>query len=323
MHDHSDERDPDHDHGDEDRHEHHGHHHEHAVSGSKLPITIGILSITFLAELIGGLAFGSLSLVSDSAHVFSDLLSLALAFGALRIALSRQPSDRMTYGYHRLEIMSAILNGAMLVVVSIYILFEAYERYQNPQEIQAFSAMLIAIVGFVVNLVSMLVLRSDVHHREDLNLRSAYLHLLGDAGASVAVIVGMLTIQFTNYTIVDPLLAAGISLLILYSAIRVLAEGTGILMQRSPADPEQILELIREIDGVVDFADVRMWLVCSHIGVCTAHVVTSVETLEETERIGSQIREILRREAGIRHATLQFETEAMSERHSHDLDHQH
>lgn len=309
-----------HDHGDEHRHDHH---HQHAVSGSKLPITIGILSVTFLAELIGGLLFGSLSLVSDSAHVFSDILSLALAFGALRIALSREPTDRMTYGYHRLEILSAILNGAMLVVVSGYILFEAYERYRHPQEIQALSAMIVAIVGFVVNLVSMLVLRSDVHHHEDLNLRSAYLHLLGDAGASVAVIVGMLAIQFTSYTIVDPLLAAGISLLILYSAIRVLAEGTGILMQRSPADLEHLRDLVRKIDGVVDIADVRLWRVCSHLGVCTAHVITTAEKLEETEKIGDRIQEILRQEAGIRHATLQFETEAMSERHSHDLDHRH
>ena len=290
---------------------------------SKLLITITILNITFLAELIGGLIAHSLSLVADSVHVFSDAFSLVLAFAAMSIAHRKMPTDRMTYGYHRLEVFSAIFNGATLVAISLFIILEAYKRYLHPQNVSAWTAMIIGVIGLIVNIASAVILGSDMGHREDLNLRSAYLHLLGDALASLSVIVGMLVIAFTQYMIIDPIIAAIISLLILYSAIRVLIEGTGILLQQSPVDLEELRQKVRQVDHVLDIQDFRLWRMCSLLVIGTAHVITDVERLEETEEIYKQIVHVLEHECSIRHLTLQFETPVMGERHSHEFNHQH
>ena len=289
----------------------------------KLVVTISILSVTFVAELVGGLISGSLSLVADSVHVFSDVFSLMLAFAAMSLAHRLMPTDRMTFGYHRLEVFSALFNGAALVAISLFVLFEAVQRYLHPQEVKAWTAMAVAGVGLVVNVVAAKILRSDMGGRQDLNLRSAYLHVLSDALASVAVIVGMLVVAFTRYVFIDPIVAALISLLILYSALRVLAEGTGILLQQAPADVGAIREKVRQIEHVVDIQDVRLWRVCSVLAVGTAHVITDVERLEETEPIYEEVVRVLEEECCTRHLTLQFETPAMSRRHSHEFNHQH
>jgi len=290
---------------------------------SKLLITIGVLSITFLAELVGGLISRSLSLVADSLHVFSDAFSLALAFAAASIAHRRTPTERMTYGYHRLEVFSALFNGAALLAIGLFIVFEAVDRYLHPQQVAAWTALAIASVGLVVNVAAALVLRSDIGQREDLNLRSAYLHVLGDMLASVAVIMGMLVVAWTHYMFVDAIAAALISALIIYSALRVLGEATGILLQQSPVDVELIRQKVQQIDHVLDIKDVRLWRVCSVLAVGTAHVVTDVQSLEETEPIYDKIVRLLEKECCTRHLTLHFETRAMSQRHSHAFNHQH
>jgi cobalt-zinc-cadmium efflux system protein len=289
----------------------------------KLLITINVLSITFLAELVGGLISGSLSLVADSVHVFSDAFSLILAFAAMSIAHRKMPTDRMTFGYHRLEVFSALFNGGTLVAISLFVLFYAVQRYLHPQAVKAWTAMTIAVIGLGVNVISALILRSDVGRDNDINLRSAYLHVLGDALASVAVIVGMVVIAFTRLVFIDAIVAALISFVILYSAIRVLIEGTGILLQQAPADVGPIREKVRRIDHVLDIQDVRLWRVCSVLAVGTAHVITDVERLEETEPIYDQVVSVLEQECCTRHLTLQFETPAMSKRHSHEFNHQH
>jgi cobalt-zinc-cadmium efflux system protein len=289
----------------------------------KLLISVSILSITFAGELIGGIVFGSLSLVSDSFHVFSDIFALLIAYTALRIAHAKAPNDRMTYGYHRLEVFSAIINGATLVAMSVYIMREAYDRYLHPREVQAFSVMLVAVLGLVVNISTALVLRKNTSHKKDINLRSAYLHLLGDSAASFAVIMGMLAISLTGTFVIDAIVAGLISILIIISAIRVLVEGAGILAQRSPTDLERIRSRVRQINGVIDIDDLRMWQVCSHLAVGTAHVITNVKRIEETAPLKLAIEKVLADECDIRHLTLHFETPEMSQTHTHKFNHQH
>jgi cobalt-zinc-cadmium efflux system protein len=292
-------------------------------NNKRLILAVVILSITFFAELVGGLVFKSLSLVSDSFHVFADIFALVIAFTAMQIARVKVPTDRMTYGYHRLEVFSAIINGIALIVISVFIMIEAYERYSHPVKVQALSAMLIAVIGLIVNLSSALILRTGKSHKMDINIRSAYLHLLGDSAASVAVIIGMITIALTGLVIIDAIVAFLISLLLLFSASRVLIEGAGILAQKSPTELDNIRTKVRQIDGVVDIDDLRLWQLCSHIVIGTAHIVTSVKLLQETAPLYDQIEKVIAEECAIRHLTLHFETPEMSQSHSHEFDHQH
>jgi cobalt-zinc-cadmium efflux system protein len=228
----------------------------------------------------------------------------------------------MTYGYGRLEVMSAILNGGTLVAVSAIIVYNAIHRFLAPPEIRVAIALPIAAIGLGVNGIGAMVLRSGSFHKDDLNVRGAYLHILADFGASVAVIVGLVFIHFTGVSLIDPIVAVLISLLLLAGALRVLRQGAGILLQQSPHDVEKLRKLVLTVDHVVDIDDFRLWQICSHMVIGTAHVVTDVETLEETEAIADRIRSLLEKEYQVKHLTLQFETRGMWERHSHEVRHE-
>lgn len=296
--------------------------HQHN-SGKSLIIVIIILGIVFVLELSGGLIFSSLSLVSDSAHVFFDVFSLVLTYATLSIAKGKNPTKEMTYGYHRLEVFSAIINGVTLTGVSFIILYEAYHRFFETPEINAFYVMVIAIVGLIVNIISALIIMSDKSYKVDINIRSAFLHLIGDTGASFAVIIGMIFIIYTGIRIIDPIVAILISLLILFSTIRVLLKSTGILLQKSPVDVERIVERIKGIERIINAEDVHFWQVCSYFIVGTANIITDLEKIEDTEGIREQIEKILKDEYHVQHITLQFETPEMSKLHKHQLNHNH
>ena len=290
-------------------------------SGRRLLGVIGILGITFLAEFLGGIISGSLSLVSDSFHVLGDTFALGLAFGALAIANRRLPTEKMTYGYGRLEVLSALLNGATLIAVSVIILVQAVNRFIEPPAVQWTLALPIAILGLGVNGTAALFLRRGKHHLHDLNIRSAYLHVLADFGASVAVIVGLTALAITGVSIIDAVVAALISVTLFVGAVRVLRQGAGILLQQSPHDIDEVREIVRTVDNVVDIDDFRLWQICSHMVIGTAHIITDVQRLEETEEIASRIRSLLEERYQVKHLTLQFETKTMWERHTHEVRH--
>ena len=184
-------------------------------------LSIALTGLIFLAEFIGGLWTGSLALLSDSAHVFMDVFALVLSYLAIRIA-TRPANDRHTYGYHRMQVLAALANGATLLLISFEILKEAISRFQNPTTITAGPMLIIAVIGLVINVIVALVLRE--HDHEDLNTRSAFLHVLGDALASVGVIGAGIAIYFTGLTWIDPLVSILISILILFSSGRLLKE---------------------------------------------------------------------------------------------------
>jgi cobalt-zinc-cadmium efflux system protein len=183
--------------------------------------------------------------------------------------------------------------------------------------------MLIAIIGLIINIISTIIIMSDKSYKIDINIRSAFLHLIGDTGASFAVIIGMIFIIYTGIRIIDPIVAILISLLILFSTIRVLLKSTGILLQKSPVNVEKIIEEIKEIVHVNGVEDVHFWQVCSYFIVGTANVITDLEKIEDTENIRREIAEILKVKYNVQHITLQFETPEMSKLHKHQSDHKH
>ena len=295
----------------------------HFTSQKVLKTAALLLSITFVAELLGGIVFGSLSLISDSFHVISDLGSILIASFALSVANKRHPTQRMAFGYHRLEVMSALFNGIVLSIISAVIFLEAWDRFRNPGEIQTGGAFVIAVIGLVVNLIVIRFFHHSPDKDKDVNIRSAYLHIMGDILASVSVVVGIGAIKLFNMPIIDPIVAAFVALLLLVGASRVLYASSEILLHKSPQDIDRVRQRVLEIDGVKDFLDVRLWQVCSHLTVGTAHVVVSVDSLEATGPIKQNIRSIIQEEFDVRDITLECETEKGSEEHSHQFEHHH
>lgn len=295
-----------------------------ATSRRILAIAASLLAVTFVAELAGGIAFGSLSLISDSFHVVSDLIAILIAYVSLAIAQKKGPTQQMAFGYHRLEVISALFNGLLLSVIAAFIFTEAWSRFENPGTIDTTGALIVAGLGLAVNVtVAVLIHRSPASPRRDINIRAAYLHILGDILASLSVVVGMVAIKMLDRPVIDPVVSAFIALLILVGAGRVLYRSAEILLHKSPQDIDGLRKRVMEIEGVKDFMDVRLWQVCSHLTVGTAHVVVSVRSLEETEPIKRKIKSIIQEEFDIRDITLECETSDMSARHRHKFAHEH
>jgi cobalt-zinc-cadmium efflux system protein len=285
--------------------EEHRREHKHAFRTEKeLKTVILLTSFILVAEIFGGIISNSLALLSDAAHVFSDLFALTLSWTALKIA-ERPPSTSRTFGYHRMEIFAALTNGILLVVISIFIFREAYERILSPPLVKGGQMLVIATIGLIVNLWVIFKLKG---HISDLNIKSAFLHALGDAMASIGVIVGAVIIMFTGYFRADPAISILIGLIILVGSGRLIRESSHILLEGTPRhiDVKKVSEAIATIDGVRGVHDLHIWSICSHINAASAHVL--VEDVKVSE-IGEISREIKERMAGfdIGHTTIEFE----------------
>lgn len=259
----------------------------------------------FLIELVGGLAFGSVALMSDAVHMLFDALAYGSAFVAAYVAETQDISDRLTFGLHRVETFTAIFNGVLLIPMAGYIIWHAYSRFLSPVEVMVGPTIAVAVFGLLVNLFSVWWIHDE---SMSLNERGAFYHLLGDAGGSIAVIVGTAAIAVTGIRVIDPLVAALIAIIVLTSAARVLVEGTGILLQRSAIDPEDIRDVVLSIEGVEEVDDIRSWQVCSTVDVCTLHVNLSVRTFEDAEEVRGRLEDVLRDELGIDHLTIQVDS---------------
>ena len=293
-------------------------------SKKTLSLAAFLLIATFAGEFAGGLLFGSLSLLSDSFHVLGDLMSIVIALGSLMIAQRKTPTRQMAFGFHRLEVMSALFNGLLLSVISAFIFVEAWGRFTHPSAINTTGALIIALIGLLVNtvVVTLFHKRHSVD-KNDVNIESAYFHIIGDLLASFAVVSGIVAIKIFNIPIIDPIIAGFVSLLILFSAGRVLYKSSAILLHKSPQDIERVRNRVLKIDGVENLMDVRLWQVCSHLTVGTAHVIVNVNKVEETDTIKQQIESIMREEFDIRDMTLECETHDMSNKHRHTFQHEH
>lgn len=284
-------------------------------------ISIGITLAILIAEVVGGLWTGSLALLSDAAHVFMDVFALILSFVALRLS-SLPADDRHTFGYHRLEVLAALVNGLTLVFISFEIFHEAWIRWQDPQPVKSVELMIIAVIGLAANLYVAFVLgghshshdnepdhgeEGHTHKQEDLNVKSAYLHVLGDALASIGVIVAAGVIWLTGWTWVDPLASVLIGVLILLSSWRLLKSSLHILIEGVPEGMSinEISNAVNAVPAVDEIHDLHVWSICSGHVALSAHVLL-VKEADRAETM-SMLKECLLQDFGIDHTTIQFE----------------
>ena len=270
-------------------------------------IALAISALIFVAELVGGWWTGSLALLSDSAHVFLDFFALALSYIAMRA--SALPADeRHTYGWHRLEVFAALANGVTLLGITVAILYEAWERLQNPTPIHSAEMLTIAVIGFIANLATARLL--DEHHHDDLNVRSAFLHVLGDALASVGVIIGGIVMMLTGWYIVDPLISVLIGIIILAGSWRVLRSSLHILFEGTPEGiaVRDVAQAMAQVAGVQEVHDLHLWSICSGYPALSAHVLVANAAYETTIAQMAALKQTLAEKFNIQHTTIQFET---------------
>ena len=270
-----------------------------------LQIALVITSIFLLVELAGGLISGSLALVSDAGHMFSDALALLLSLGAMRLA-SRLPTKQRTYGFHRAEIFAAFINSLLLIAMSMIILWEAYLRSLNPAPIQSGLMGAVAVIGLIANIVVAFLL----HGSHSLNIRSAFLHVIGDTVSSVAVIAAALWIAITGQVVTDLILSGFITVMILISAAGILRETIAILLQFTPrtVDFDAVIADMTSIRGVAGVHHVHIWSLTSDINVLDAHVYSCEREAARIEEMKKEIKKRLER-YHIHHSTLEFECE--------------
>ena len=305
---------------------HHGHDHSHAVvtEGNARKLTIAlILTSTFLViEVIAGLITQSLALLSDAAHMFTDAAALAIALAAIQIA--KRPADnKRTFGYQRFEILAALFNACMLFFVAMYILYEAYQRFTQPPEIQSLGMLIVASIGLVINLISMKILMSSA--TESLNMKGAYLEVLSDALGSLGVIIGAVIIYFTNWYWVDTIIAVAIGFWVLPRTWILLKQSINILLEGVPeeVDIEKLRNDLLALDGVESIHQLKVWAITSKNIHLTVHLFAPNA---DRKQLHYAAAEMLSHEHGIAEVTLQIEDDAemnCQHTHQHDEDEEH
>ena len=282
-----------------------GHDHVGAVAHERpLWWAFGLTLAFLVAEVVGGLWTNSLALLSDAAHMGTDVIALAISLVAVR--LSRRPPDaKRTYGYARMEAIGAMINGGLLFLVAGYILWEAVGRFQEPPAVASTGMMVIATLGLVVNLISMRLLKAGAG--ESLNVKGAYLEVWADMLGSVGVLIGALIIQFTGWQIADPIIAVLIGLWVLPRTWTLLREAGQILMQGVPAglDLEAVRTMMTAYPGVTAVHDLHAWALGSREPVLTAHVV--VADTSDADQVRQGLSRTLSEQFDVGHATLQVE----------------
>jgi cobalt-zinc-cadmium efflux system protein len=274
-----------------------------------LLIALAITLVVMIAEFVGGLLANSLALLSDAGHMLADVLALLLSIVAFRVS-SRPPTNKTTFGFYRLEIFAAQINGATLVFLSLFISYEAYLRLIHPEPVKSVLMMIIAVVGLLANMAGVLVLHKS--SRENLNVKAAFLHIVGDLLSSAGVIIGGIIIFFTKWFIIDPILSLMIGLIILKGAYSVVKETATVLLEAVPKHID-LAKLIREVEameGVKSFHDVHVWTITSGLYALSAHVQIQDQQISESARIMEVIQEYLTQHYHINHTTLQLECHA-------------
>jgi len=297
---------------------HQGHDHSHAAvtEGNAKKLTIAlILTTTFLViEFIAGIITQSLALLSDAAHMFTDAAALAIALAAIKIA-KRPADDKRTFGYQRFEILAALFNASMLFFVAMYILYEAYQRFTQPPEIQSIGMLVVASIGLIINLISMKILMSSA--TESLNMKGAYLEVLSDALGSVGVIIGAVIIYYTNWYWVDTIIAVAIGFWVLPRTWILLRQSINILLEGVPeeVDIEKLRTDLLALDGVESIHQLKVWAITSKNIHLTVHLFAPKVDRNQLHRAAI---EMLLHEHGIVEVTLQIEDDAeMNCQHTH------
>jgi cobalt-zinc-cadmium efflux system protein len=311
-----------------------GHDHSHGMAKQTLRLAFFLTLIIVAAEVTGGLLAHSLALLSDAGHALTDIFALGLAW--LATAQAERPANaRKTFGYHRVGILAALTNALTLLLVTVWILYEAVQRFQHPETVQPLFMFASAGIGIAVNLYIGFGLQKE---KENLNARAAALHVFGDVGASLGVIVAGLVILLTGWTPADLILSVGIAALIAVGAWRIVRETTNFLLEAVPQDirMEALVRDMRSIAGVEDVHDLHVWGITSGMSALSCHALIADQQTSESASILRSLETMLSERYRIGHSTIQFECHAHQEQYcsvdglycqmeapGHDHDHSH
>jgi cobalt-zinc-cadmium efflux system protein len=286
----------------------HTHTHGGAATGRRLALSFG-LTLAFVAgEAVAGLWANSLALLADAGHNFAD--ALALLFSWFALYLARRPADaRRTFGFHRAGILAALVNAVSLVVIALAIIWEAVQRLRVPEPVQSGPMIAVALAGVLLNGLISLWLRAEARH--DLNVRSAYLHMLGDALSALGVAAAGVVVAVTGVSAADPVVSLLIGGLILWSSWGVLAEAVNVLLEGAPQglDMTALEQAVKQAPGVLGLHDLHVWTVGSGIVACNCHIVVAEQTVRSGQQVLRTVTGLLRERFGIAHSTIQVEVE--------------
>ncbi len=287
---------------------HHGHSHHHQSNNKKALFWAFILiAIYMVVEVIGGLMTNSLALLSDAGHMLSDAAALGLSLVAIKIG-EKIATEKKTFGFKRFEIIAAAINGATLIIISIFIFYEAIERLIHPPEVQSLGMLSIAVIGLLVNiLAAWILMRGDKD--DNLNVRSAFLHVIGDMLGSVGAIVAALVIYFFGWGIADPIASVIVATLILFSGWRVTKDSLHVLMEGSPEhlNLEELKAKLLSITTVQSVHDLHVWSITSGVPMLSCHLAISGDGSHD--QVLRHAQSLLHDEFGIDHSTIQVESE--------------
>jgi cobalt-zinc-cadmium efflux system protein len=286
---------------------HHSSRHSHGPSGQKrLKLALLITGSWFLIELAGGIYANSLALLADAAHMLTDLAALGLSFFALKIS-ARPATHEKTFGYLRAEILAAFANGIILILIGIFIFYKSYQRFWAPPEVKSLPMLVIAATGLLANLVTAgLLYRS---RRDSLNLRGAFLHVLGDTLGSIGAILAGVLIMIRQWNLADPVVSAIVGGLVLYSSWELVKESIDVLLEGTPRHLKisHILKDLGSIRGVVSIHDLHVWSITSGMTAMSCHIV--MKTSEDANLVLAESSHLMREKYGVGHTTIQIEFE--------------
>lgn len=273
----------------------------------KLKIGIFLNSIIIVIQVIGGIAANSLGLLSDAGHNFTDLGALFLSLYAVSQGL-KPPSQRKTFGYHRAGVLAALGNSAALMLITAAIFWESYKRILEPQPVLGSLTLFVASVGFVANMATAMILRSSA--KENINIRSSFLHMFGDALVSLGVMLAALVIIFTGFYMADPIISFVIGGVIAYSAWKIIDESIHILLEGTPHNIsiDEVLKALLEIKSVKDVHDLHIWAIGSNINALSCHILVKDMKISDSTSLLDDINAVLVHDFGITHTSIQFES---------------
>lgn len=294
-----------------------GHGHSHTPAGQnkrRLAIVLGLTTAYLIAEVVGGWLTHSLALLADAGHMLTDVAGLGLALLAIQFA-ERPATPERTYGFYRVEILAALTNAVVLIGISVYILYEAYQRFRNPQEIHSGAMLAVAAAGLIVNLVGLYLLRPA--SEESLNMKGAYFEVLADMLASIGVIIAAIIMLTTGWYYADPIISAFIGLFILPRTWMLLKSAVGVLLEGTPSDVNlaTLREAIGSVPGVASVHDLHVWCLTSGVNAMSVHAVLADHALHD--EVLAAVQKRVTRDFKIAHATVQVECEGCAAFETH------
>lgn len=286
----------------------HGHAHAPQVSAATLGGAVALTLAFVLAEAIGGWWGNSLALLSDAGHNLADAATLGLSWYALWMA-GKPSHERMTFGYHRVGVFAALINAVSLVLIALFIGWEGIERLRHPEPASGVLMIVLATVAIIVNLA----IGSRLHQgaKHDINVRSAYIHMIGDAVSAFGVVIAGIIIATTQWLLADPIVSLVIAALILYSSYGVLSESATVLLEGTPAgtDMPAVIDAMKNVAGVLDVHDLHVWMVGPGVVACSCHIVVAEQSVREGQQVLRAVVRDIEQRFHITHTTVQVEVE--------------